>query len=176
MPDGVVDAYSTFGDAKAQSVGFGQLPPSLTGLRGRKSVAPLDGGSLHSRKQSESIAGRKLESKSRKQNNTAVSNGPASRTDDNHSQISGVKSQADEYNPKNHAKYLTRQSASTRSLDNLEPRRVVGKRHGNAISTHARADAVIFEDAEGVKKGRHKRHMSKVESKNTISHKQSRQA
>ena len=119
----------------------------------------------------------KLENKSRKHNTTAVSNAP-SHNDDNQSSISAInKSQVDEYNHNDHAKYLTRQSASTRSLDNLE-RRAIGKRHNrNAMSTHARADAVIFEDAEGAKKGRFKgRHMSKVESKNALNLKLSRQA
>ena len=167
------EAYSTFGDGKTPSLGFAQLAPNGTAIRGRKQAAPLDRGSLHSRKKSEPVALNKLESKSRKHNTTAVSNAP-SHNDDNQSSISAInKSQVDEYN---HAKYLTRQSASTRSLDNLEPRRAIGKRHDrNAIST--RADAVIFEGSEGTKKGRFKgRHMSKVESKNALNIKLSRQA
>lgn len=132
---------------------------------------------MHSRKKSESVTVKKLESKW-KQNDTAVSNGPSSRHDDNRSSISAInKSQIDEYNPKKHAKYLTRQSASTRSLDNLEPRRAVGKRHDQNSTSRVRADAVIFEGSEGAKKGRFKsRHMSKAESKNALNHKMSRHA
>ena len=131
---------------------------------------------MHFRKYSESVTTKKFDmSRLRNQNHTATTNGPPSQHEDNSSIGYNKSSQIDKMEdfhnssqPITHPKPLKRQSASTRSLDNLEPRRAVGKAH-HRNSTHGGAGAVIFEDPEPGKKGKLKaRHVFKAESKTAL--------